>query len=107
MSTTVARQVALDLVSGDKAKEQVVVLQKLVDSQNSLLLNKDSTIQILEENIKQRALISQMDSIFLEQRGTDIKALEKSLKKTKRTATLYKFSAFGALAAALAILIFK
>lgn len=107
LSTTVARKIALDLVTGDKAKEQVQVLQKLVDSQNSLILNKDSTIQVLEENIKQRISVSQMDSLFLEQKNADLKDLEKVLKKTKRTGNVYKFGAFGALAAALTILIFK
>lgn len=107
LSTEVARKVALDLVKGDRAQEQVLELQKIVDRQSNLILNKDSTITLLEEDIRQRVLISRIDSLSLEQRDADVKALRQSLKKANTVSRIYKFSAFGALVAALGILIFK
>lgn len=50
LSTEVARKVAEDLVEGDKAKQEVVLLDEYIDLQRESLNYQDSVILSLERN---------------------------------------------------------
>jgi hypothetical protein len=98
IDTTIARRIAIDLVSGDECKSELELIK------NNLLLTKykvnlkDSIINKLEEKeYDLNAIISKKDDMFSKQEEIS-KTLQKELKNQKFNNWIYKIlSALGLL----------
>lgn len=92
LSTEVARKVAIDLVEGDQAKEQVSILQESLRITEEILSNRDSLVNILEQ---ENASFSQ---VLLEQRNklqtyqVDQEKITGNLKKARAYAVGFGIS---------------
>lgn len=93
ISTTIARKIATDLISGDFCKKKVIYLelniselQKKVSIKDSVIFNKQSKISNLN------LIISKKDELLIQQEEIS-KTYLKDLRKSRRTTLLYKILA--------------
>lgn len=81
LSTDVARAVAVDLVEGDQAKEEVKLLTLEVDTLKTALNVRDSLVTLRENQIEDLIKIQELELVELQQKTKDIQRLNRELKR--------------------------
>lgn len=81
LSTRVARRVAVDLVLGDKAREENKLLVEKVGTLNNIVNVQDSLLLVRSRELKAFADIVELDNLQLKQQSQDITRLNKDIEK--------------------------
>jgi hypothetical protein len=90
IDTTIARRIAIDLVSGDECKSELVLVKSNLMLTEYKVKLKDSIINKLEEKeYDLNLIISKKDEMFKSQEEIS-KSLQKELKGQKATSFIYK-----------------
>ena len=84
LSTEVARKVALDLVEGDKAKQEVLVLSDKVEVLEDLVTTQDTMIQVKDREISDIQKLREMEGVILSQQSQEVDRLNRELQKQLR-----------------------
>lgn len=106
LSTGVARKVAVDLLEGDAAKEQILLLERKAEILDSTVTLQQSQIGILEsQNIAQEKLLEiyRVESI---QNMQGVEQLNRDLKKASTRGTIFATTTGVAVVAFIVSLIF-
>lgn len=90
LSTDVARAVAVDLIEGDQAKEEVKVLTLEVDTLKAALSTRDSLVILRENQIEDYIKLQTLGSVELQQKTQDIERLNKELRKQMNLKGLFE-----------------
>lgn len=92
LSTAVARQVAIDLVEGDRAKEEVMVLLEKTEVLENLIAVQDTMITYQNQEIEKIQKVRELENILLSQQYQEADRLGKELKKQLRYKTTFQIT---------------
>lgn len=105
LSTEVARKVAVDLVTGDKAREQVISLEESLGIQKEIISEQDSLLTISEQRLLIVSQSLQSAENQLQQNALLQERLEGQLSKSRAYAVGFGCSTIAAIAGIIAILV--
>lgn len=90
LSTETARRVAIDLLEGDKAREEVQILSKEIDTLKAVVALQDSLVILRENEIKDLNKIVELQTIGDKEKLQRIDNLNKELKKQVTLKTVFE-----------------
>lgn len=90
LSTETARRVAIDLLEGDKAREEVQILSKEIDTLKAVVALQDSLVILRENEIKDLNKIVELQTIGDKEKLQRIDNLNRELKKQATLKTVFE-----------------
>lgn len=90
LSTETARRVAIDLLEGDKAREEVQILSKEIDTLKAVVALQDSLVILRENEIKDLNKIVELQTIGDKEKLQRINNLNRELKKQATLKTVFE-----------------
>lgn len=90
LSTETARRVAIDLLEGDKAREEVQILSKEIDTLKAVVALQDSLVILRENEIKDLNKIVELQTIGDKEKLQRIDNLNRELKKQVTLKTVFE-----------------
>jgi hypothetical protein len=90
LSTETARRVAVDLLEGDKAREEVQILSKEIDTLKAVVALQDSLVILRENEIKDLNKIVELQTIGDKEKLQRIDNLNRELKKQATLKTVFE-----------------
>lgn len=90
LSTETARRIAVDLLEGDKAKEEVKVLSQEIDTLKAVVALQDSLVILKENEIKSLNNVIELQSVGDKERLQEITRLNKELSKQLALKTVFE-----------------
>lgn len=89
LSTQTARRIAVDLVEGDKAREEVQILSREIDTLKTVAFLQDSLVLLRENEIKALNKIIEIHAIGDKEKQQRIDQLNKDLRKQAAMKTMF------------------
>lgn len=90
LSTETARRVAIDLLEGDKAREEVQILSQEIDTLKAVVALQDSLVILRENEIKDLNKIVELQTIGDKEKLQRIDNLNRELKKQATLKTVFE-----------------
>lgn len=90
LSTETARRVAIDLLEGDKAREEVQILSKEIDTLKAVVALQDSLVILRENEIKDLNKIVELQTVGDKEKLQRIDNLNRELKKQVTLKTVFE-----------------
>lgn len=90
LSTETARRIAVDLLEGDKAKEEVKILSQEIDTLKAVVTLQDSLVILKENEIKSLNKVIELQSVGDKERLQEITRLNKELNKQLALKTVFE-----------------
>lgn len=90
LSTETARRVAIDLLEGDKAREEVQILSQEIDTLKAVVALQDSLVILRENEIKDLNKIVELQTIGDKEKLQRIDNLNRELKKQVTLKTVFE-----------------
>lgn len=90
LSTETARRVAIDLLEGDKAQEEVQILSKEIDTLKAVVALQDSLVILRENEIKDLNKIVELQTVGDKEKLQRIDNLNRELKKQVTLKTVFE-----------------
>lgn len=90
LSTETARRVAVDLLEGDKAREEVQILSQEIDTLKAVVALQDSLVILRENEIKDLNKIVELQTIGDKEKLQRIDNLNRELKKQATLKTVFE-----------------
>lgn len=89
LSTHTARRIAVDLVEGDKAREEVQILSREIDTLKTVAFLQDSLVLLRENEIKALNRIIEIHAVGDKEKQQRIDQLNKDLRKQAAMKTVF------------------
>lgn len=89
LSIETARKIAVDLVEGDKAREEVLILQREVDTLKAITVLQDSLVALRESEIRNLGRIIDIQNVGDREKTRKIEQLTKDVRKQSTLKTLF------------------
>ena len=89
LSTQTARRIAVDLVEGDKAREEVQILSREIDTLKTVAFLQDSLVLLRENEIKALNRIIEIHTVGDKEKQQRIDQLNKDLRKQLAMKTVF------------------
>lgn len=106
LSTDVARKVAVDLLEGDAAKEQVSILERKTSVLDSTILVQQKQIQIQGNQITAQDKLLEIYKVQAAQNIQEVERLNKDLKRASTRGTVFTITTGVAVVGLVCVLIF-
>ena len=89
LSTETARRIAVDLVEGDRAREEVQILQREVDTLKTITTLQDSLVILRESEIRNLNRIIDIQNVGDREKTRKIEQLTKDVRKQSTLKTIF------------------
>lgn len=89
LSTRTARRIAVDLLEGDKAREEVQILSREIDTLKTVAFLQDSLVLLRENEIKTLNKIIEIHAVGEKEKQQRIDQLNKDLRKQAAMKTVF------------------
>lgn len=89
LSTETARRIAVDLVEGDRAREEVQILQREVDTLKTITALQDSLVILRESEIRNLNRIIDIQNVGDREKTRKIEQLTKDVRKQSTLKTIF------------------
>lgn len=89
LSTQTARRIAVDLIEGDKAREEVQILSREIDTLKTVAFLQDSLVLLRENEIKALNKIIEIHAVGDKEKQQRIDQLNKDLRKQAAMKTVF------------------
>lgn len=106
LTTEVARKVAVDLLEGDAAKEQLLLLERKAEVLDSTITLQQSQIGILEKQSIAQEKLLEMYRVESVQNMQDVERLNRDLRRASTRGTIFATTTGVAVVALIVSLIF-